>query len=166
MACSTYKTLQIAYTTTSIMPANGYTVQWRVVGTTDWTTISGKKTNPINIPAIPSCDPLEIRLMADCGTGLQVIDTFGVEGGLTGKEYFYYAATKFNCLSSCAQIGALAAYRIRSSVELSTNTERYYKVGDYVYRVETQADNTFDTSYAVDLSTAPYSNTCTAACAL
>jgi hypothetical protein len=166
MACTTYKTLQIIYTTTSIMPANGYTVQWRVAGTTTWNVVTGKKANPITIAAVPSCDPLEIQLLADCGDGLQVIDTFGVSSGITGKEYFYYSATKFNCLNSCSQVGDIKSSRVRSSIQLPTDTERYYKVGNYVYRVETISELTSSTYYDVDLSTAPYNNTCSSACAL
>jgi len=83
LPCNSLKTLTINYTSGSIMPSDGYTIQWRVVGTDTWYTESNKKANPIQIAGVPSCYPLEVRIMADCGTGLQTIETFGVSSGLT-----------------------------------------------------------------------------------
>jgi hypothetical protein len=81
--CNTLKTLNIQYTTASITPDSGYTVQWRVIGDDVWYTEPNKKANPIVISGVPSCYPLEVRLMVDCGSGLQVVETFGVQGSGT-----------------------------------------------------------------------------------
>jgi hypothetical protein len=81
--CNTLKTLTIQYTTASITPDSGYTVQWRVIGDDVWYTEPNKKANPIVISGVPSCYPLEVRLMVDCGSGLQVVETFGVQGSGT-----------------------------------------------------------------------------------
>jgi hypothetical protein len=79
-SCNTLKTLTIEYATSSIMPSSGYTVQWRVVGDEVWNTEPNKRANPIVISGIPSCFPLEVKLLVDCGNGLEVVETFGVQG--------------------------------------------------------------------------------------
>lgn len=89
LPCSTLKTLTIQYSTESIMPNLGYTVQWRAVGTETWYTEANKKANPIVISGVPTCYPLEVRLMVDCGTGLQTVETFGVQGSGTSTCYTF-----------------------------------------------------------------------------
>lgn len=89
-SCSSLKTLTIQYTTSSIMPDSGYTVQWRIVGDEVWYTEPNRKANPITISGVPSCYPLEVRLMVDCGSGLQTIETFGVEGSGTSSSCYTY----------------------------------------------------------------------------
>jgi hypothetical protein len=89
LPCSTLKTLTIQYSTESIMPNLGYTVQWRAVGTETWYTEPNKKANPIVISGVPSCYPLEVRLMVDCGTGLQTVETFGVQGSGSSSCYTF-----------------------------------------------------------------------------
>ena len=85
--CNSLKTLTIEYTTSSIMPSSGYTIQWRVVGDEVWYTEPNKKVNPIVISGVPSCYPLEVRLMVDCGSGLEIIETFGVAGSGSSSCY-------------------------------------------------------------------------------
>lgn len=87
--CNTLKTLTIQYVTTSIMPNMGYTVQWRIVGDEVWHTEPNKRANPIVIAGVPSCYPLEVKLLVDCGTGLQVVETFGVQGTATATCYTF-----------------------------------------------------------------------------
>ena len=87
--CSSLKTLTIQYNTSSIMPDGGYTVQWRVVGDEVWYTEANKKANPIVIAGVPSCYPLEVRLMVDCGSGLEIVETFGVSGSGSSSCYTY-----------------------------------------------------------------------------
>lgn len=85
--CNTLKTLTIDYVTTSITPSGGYTVKWRVVGDDVWHLEPNKRANPIVISGIPSCYPLEVQLLVDCGTGLQTVETFGVQGSGTSLCY-------------------------------------------------------------------------------
>ena len=87
LPCSTFKTLVIDYTTSSLLPSDGYTVQWRAVGSDIWFTENNKKANPISIPGVPNCYPLEVRLLADCGSGLTVVETFGVSSGTADACY-------------------------------------------------------------------------------
>lgn len=87
--CNSLKTLTIQYTTSSITPDSGYTVQWRVVEDDVWHTEPNKKANPIVISGVPSCYPLEVRLMVDCGSGLEIVETFGVEGSGSSTCYTY-----------------------------------------------------------------------------
>lgn len=83
--CNDLKTLTISYVSSSIMPDAGYTVQWRIVGSDIWYTHANKKANPITISGVPSCYPLEVRLMANCGTGLEIVETFGVSNGYSAS---------------------------------------------------------------------------------
>lgn len=76
--CNVLKTLTIGYTGTGIMPSGGFTVKWRVVGSDTWFTVPNKTTNPIYVPGVPTCYPLEIELYVDCGNGLQLVESFGV----------------------------------------------------------------------------------------
>jgi hypothetical protein len=85
--CNTLKTLTIDYSTTSITPSGGYTVKWRAVGDDVWHLEPNKRANPIVISGVPSCYPLEIQLLVDCGTGLQVVETFGVQGSGSSSCY-------------------------------------------------------------------------------
>lgn len=87
--CNSLKTLTINYTTSSIMPSGGYTVQWRVVGDEIWHTEPNKRANPIVISGVPSCYPLEVKLLVDCGDGLETVETFGVEGSGTSTCYTF-----------------------------------------------------------------------------
>jgi hypothetical protein len=87
--CSSTKTLTIEYVTGSIMPAGGYTVKWRVVGSSTWYTVPNNTINPILIPGVPTCYPIEAQLLTDCGNGLEVISTFGVTGQTISSCYTY-----------------------------------------------------------------------------
>lgn len=82
LPCSTTKTLVINYASASgILPAGGYTIQWRAVGNTTWNTVSNKTANPITIPNVPTCYSIEGKILADCGDGvLNELETFAVTG--------------------------------------------------------------------------------------
>jgi hypothetical protein len=66
--CNTYKTLQVAFTAPAVSPANGYLVKWRIVGDTNWNTVT-QNQNPITIAGVPSCYNIEGSIQADCGGG-------------------------------------------------------------------------------------------------
>lgn len=66
--CSTFKTLQVNFTAPAIPPANGYVVKWRVVGETNWNTVT-QNQNPITIAGVPACFNIEGTIQADCGGG-------------------------------------------------------------------------------------------------
>lgn len=70
------------------MPSAGYTVKWRIVGSDTWFTVPNKTVNPITIPGVPTCYPLEVGLYVDCGNGLQLVETFGVSAA-TSTCYEY-----------------------------------------------------------------------------
>jgi hypothetical protein len=89
LPCNSLKTLTIAYNTESIMPNGGYSVKWRVVGDEVWHLEPNKRANPIVISGVPSCYPLEVQLLVDCGTGLQVVETFGVQGSGSSSCYTF-----------------------------------------------------------------------------
>jgi len=66
LPCSSTKTLVINYTSASnILPADGYTIQWRIVGSSIWNTVPNKTTNPITIPNVPTCYSIEGKILAE-----------------------------------------------------------------------------------------------------
>lgn len=66
--CSTFRSLQVAFTAPTIAPANGYVVKWRPVGTPTWNTVS-QNQNPVVIAGVPTCFNIEGTIQADCGGG-------------------------------------------------------------------------------------------------
>ena len=119
LPCSSLKTLTIQYFTESIMPSAGYTVQWRAVGNETWYTIPNKRANPIVISGVPSCYPLEVRLMVDCGTGLQTVETFGVQGSGTSSCYtFELLDSAEYTYTPCGGTSSVSVYN-NSNIELS-----------------------------------------------
>jgi hypothetical protein len=75
MSCTTYRSVQIDFTEPAIRPANGYTVKWRVIGTTEWTTLSPNPTaSPAIIPYVPDCVNIEgtVATLCDGITGSTV----------------------------------------------------------------------------------------------
>lgn len=114
--CSSLKTLTIQYTTSSIMPDGGYTVQWRVVGDEVWYTEPNKKANPIIIAGVPSCYPLEVKLMVDCGSGLEVVETFGVAGsGLSTCYTYELLDTAQYTYTPCGSTNSVSVYNTSGS---------------------------------------------------
>lgn len=117
--CNTLKTLTIDYVTTSITPSGGYTVKWRVVGDDVWHLEPNKRANPIVISGIPSCYPLEVQLLVDCGTGLQTVETFGVQGSGSSSCYtFDLLDTAQYTYTPCGSTSSVTVYNT-STTELS-----------------------------------------------
>jgi hypothetical protein len=116
--CNVLKTLTIQYSTASIMPDSGYTVQWRVVEDDVWHTEPNKRANPIVISGVPACYPLEVKLLVDCGSGLEVVETFGVQG--TGGSVCYEFELLDNAEYSYTPCGGLTAITVFNSASLET----------------------------------------------
>jgi hypothetical protein len=108
MSCTTYRSIQIDFTEPDIKPANGYIVKWRVIGTTDWNTVTPNSTStPAIIPYVPDCANIEgtIATLCDGGTGSTV--SFVVStGDQTPKPCSYYTLMEPNGDSD-----ALSIYR-------------------------------------------------------
>lgn len=66
--CSTFRSLQVAFTEPTIPPSNGYVVKWRPVGTLTWNTVT-QNQNPVIIAGVPTCFSIEGTIQADCGSG-------------------------------------------------------------------------------------------------
>jgi hypothetical protein len=114
--CSSLKTLTVEYTTSSIMPDSGYTVQWRVLDDEVWHTEPNKKANPIVIAGVPSCYPLEVRLMVDCGSGLEVVETFGVTGSGSSSCYTYeFLDTSQYTYTPCGSTNSISVFNSSDS---------------------------------------------------
>jgi hypothetical protein len=116
--CNVLKTLTIQYSTASIMPDSGYTVQWKIVGDDVWYTEPNKRANPIVISGVPACYPLEVKLLVDCGSGLEVVETFGVQG--TGGSVCYEFELLDNAEYSYTPCGGSTAVTVFNSTGLST----------------------------------------------
>jgi len=101
--CSSTKTLIINYTSAgNILPARGYTIQWRVVGSTVWNTVANKTTNPISIPNVPTCYSIEGKILASCGEGdLTELETFGVTGVAPGCASYILLDTATYTYTPC-----------------------------------------------------------------
>ena len=57
----------------AIVPANGYRVKWRPIGTTEWNYVT-QNQNPVVISNVPLCDDIEGTVQSNCGDG-----NFGME---------------------------------------------------------------------------------------
>jgi len=68
---------------------------------------------------------------ASCGGGLYS----SAQSFSTAYDFYYYTATKFNCLDSCAQVGGTNTIVVRSSIPLTPSSNLYYKVGTYTYKL-------------------------------
>ena len=88
--CDKYRVLSLSFAPPEIEPANGYNVQWRPVGTTEWNTVVGILNNPILIPNVPACYNIEGTIQANCGDGnYGKTSYFAVSGSV--KTCFLYA---------------------------------------------------------------------------
>jgi hypothetical protein len=74
----------------------------------------------------------------------------------------YYTVTRFDCASSCAQVGSNGAYYAKSTQTLVIG--KFYKSGTFSYRVESLLSST--PAFDVDLSSSAQSDTCSAACGI
>lgn len=68
MACTTFKSLTLAFTAPDPAPADGYRVKWRAVGDTEYTYVfPNPRTTPIVIPQVPVCTNIEGTIETSCG---------------------------------------------------------------------------------------------------
>lgn len=80
MPCTTYKSIQIEFTEPDIKPAKGYIVKYRIVGTTEYTTLTpNPMSSPVVIPYILSCSNVEGTIATNCdgavGSTVQFVAT-------------------------------------------------------------------------------------------
>lgn len=96
---------------------------------------------------------------ASCGGG----QYSSAQSFSTAYDFYYYTATKYDCLASCAQVGTTDEFVVRSAVALTPASNLYYKVGDYTYKLGsliTPDPGTFD----VDLDGSTSDVVCSTAC--
>ena len=88
--CDKYRVLSLSFAPPEVEPSNGYNVQWRAVGNTEWNTVVGILNNPILIPNVPACYNIEGTIQANCGDGnLGKTSYFAVSGSV--KTCFLYS---------------------------------------------------------------------------
>lgn len=135
LPCSTTKTLVINYTSASnILPAGGYTVQWRAVGSSTWNTVANKTTNPISIPNVPTCYSIEGKILADCGTGeLNVLETFGVTGVSTSCANYELLNSGDYTYTPCGSSQPLSIYNNASVPQTICAIEGTVVGGQYTH---------------------------------
>lgn len=65
--CTTFKSISIAFTEPDIKPAYGYTVKYRVVGASGYTTLSPNPTSsPAVIANVAACTNVEGTINTNC----------------------------------------------------------------------------------------------------
>lgn len=135
LPCSTTKTLVINYTSASnILPAGGYTIQWRAVGHTTWNTVANKTTNPITIPNVPTCYSIEGKILADCGTGeLNVLETFGVTGVSTSCVTYRLLDSGDYTYTPCNSFQPMSIYNNSGSPQAVCAIEGTVSGGQFTY---------------------------------
>lgn len=135
LPCSSTKTLVINYTSaSSILPAGGYTIQWRAVGNTTWNTVANKTTNPITIPNVPTCYSIEGRILADCGTGeLNVLETFGVTGVSTSCVTYRLVDSANYTYTPCNSYQSLSIYNNSETPQSVCAIEGSISGGQFTY---------------------------------
>ena len=108
------------------------------------------------ISATPSATP-----SISVTPSISITPTPTVTPSATALTYYYYAARKFDCGSSCAQVTPDVV--ARSSTPLSTLDGVYYKVGSFTYQLQTEVSGP---AFNVSLDSAPFSVNCSTACSL
>lgn len=133
--CSSTKTLVINYTSESnILPAGGYTIQWRIVGSPTWYTVANKTTNPISIPNVPTCFSIEGKILADCGTGeLRQLETFGVTGVSPSCVSYSLLDTATYSYTPCGGFQQLSLFNNESAPQSVCATEGSISGGRFTY---------------------------------
>lgn len=133
--CSSTKTLVINYTTANnILPASGYTIQWRVVGSSVWNTVPNKTTNPITIPNVPTCYSIEGKILADCGTGeLSELETFGVTGISTSCASYVLIETGEYTYTPCGDFQPTSIFNNAAVPQTICATEGTVSGGQYTF---------------------------------
>ena len=133
--CSSTKTLVINYTSSSnILPAGGYTIQWRIVGSPTWYTVANKTTNPISIPNVPTCYGIEGKILADCGTGeLRELETFGVNGNSSSCVNYSLLDTSTYFYTPCGGIQQISIFNSGESPQSVCAVEGSVTGGQFTY---------------------------------
>lgn len=133
--CSSTKTLVINYTSaTNILPAGGYTIQWRVVGSSIWNTVSNKTTNPITIPNVPTCYSIEGKILADCGTGeLNELETFGVTGISTSCASYRLVDDGNYTYTRCGDLQSVSIYNVSGAPQSICAVEGSVSGGQFTH---------------------------------
>ena len=95
MSCGTYKSIKIEFTEPDIKPKNGYRVQYRIIGASDYTTLSpNPKGSPIIIPSVASCLNVEGTIETDNDSGYGSPISFVAASGTEGNGCSYYVCTE------------------------------------------------------------------------
>jgi len=86
--CSSYKTITIILQAPDVAPANGYSVRWRVVGSTIWNDYPVQYGTTISVIGVPACYNIEVGIKANCdgGAGTEV---FTLVQGTNSNCYVY-----------------------------------------------------------------------------
>lgn len=120
MACTKFKSIQVEFTEPEIKPANGYIVKWRIVGTTDYTTLTpNPKGSPVVIPNVPACVNVEGTVATSCDSGIGSTMSFVASTGSEIPPCSYYTLTEpigSNALSIYRYIPCGATATITKSI--------------------------------------------------
>lgn len=91
--CDKYRVLSLSFAPPEVEPSNGYNVQWRAVGNTEWNTVVGIINNPILIPNVPACYNIEGTIQANCGDGNYGKTSYFAVSGSVKTCFLYSLAT-------------------------------------------------------------------------
>ncbi len=133
--CASTKTLVINYTAAgNILPARGYTIQWRVVGSTVWNTVANKTTNPISIPNVPTCYSIEGKILSSCGEGdLTELETFGVTGVPSSCASYTLLDTGNYTYTPCGSFQSTSVFNNSGSQQTVCAIEGTISGGQFTY---------------------------------
>ena len=133
--CGSTKTLVINYTAAgNLLPSGGYTIQWRVLGSTIWNTIPNKTSNPITIPGVPTCYSIEGRILASCGDGeLTELETFGVTGVPAGCASYTFLDTANYVYTPCNGFQSTSVFNNEGSPQTVCAIEGTISGGRFTY---------------------------------
>jgi hypothetical protein len=69
--CTTLKILNIQWNAPTIPPSEGYTIRYRPVGASNWTThvLANPVATSVAIPNVQACTDVEVSIQANCGDG-------------------------------------------------------------------------------------------------
>lgn len=105
LPCSIYRTLSVALQDPPIIPpVNGYTIKWRVVGTTTWNVVSNLYGTVLQISNVPSCYSIEGTIQADCAGGSSNPTTFAITGNLSSCQNYTLLENAVYTYTSCGAI--------------------------------------------------------------
>lgn len=129
--CSTFKTLQVSFTAPAVAPSNGYLVKWRVVGETNWNTVT-QNQNPITIAGVPACFNIEGTIQADCGGGnYGSIINFSAAGGTTSCYSFQLLNTATYTYVPCGQTQSSTVSNVSSAPQTICAVDGTVSGGSY-----------------------------------